>query len=81
MVKLVYCIRRRSGMSAEEFRKHWRETHAPKVARFAEALHARRYVQSHTPWIRSLTRLCAGPGALAPRTTASRRSGGIPRTS
>ena len=48
MVKLVYCIRRRSGMSLAEFRKHWRETHAPKVARFAEALHARRYVQSHT---------------------------------
>lgn len=48
MVKLVYCIRRRPGMSAEEFRKHWRETHAPQVARFAKALHARRYVQSHT---------------------------------
>jgi uncharacterized protein (TIGR02118 family) len=35
-------------MSAEEFRKYWRETHAPRVASFAKALHARRYVQSHT---------------------------------
>ena len=48
MVKLVYCIRRQPGMSAEEFRRHWREEHAPKVAHFAETLHARRYVQSHT---------------------------------
>ena len=48
MIKLVYCIRRREGMSAEEFRKHWREQHAPRVTQFAKALHARRYVQSHT---------------------------------
>ena len=48
MVKLVYCIRRLPGMSAEEFRRHWREKHAPQVAHFAKALHARRYVQSHT---------------------------------
>jgi uncharacterized protein (TIGR02118 family) len=48
MVKLVYCIRRREGISAAEFRKYWREDHAPKVQLFAKALHARRYVQSHT---------------------------------
>lgn len=48
MVKLVYCIHRRSDVEVEAFRKYWRENHAPKVARVAEALHARRYVQSHT---------------------------------
>lgn len=48
MMKMVYCIRRREGMSAEEFRKHWREDHAPRVKHFAKALHARHYVQSHT---------------------------------
>ncbi|MDJ0789196.1 MAG: EthD domain-containing protein [Myxococcota bacterium] len=48
MVKLVFCIRRRPEMSPDEFRKYWRETHAPKVAGFAEGLRARRYVQSHT---------------------------------
>ena len=47
MVKLVYCIRRREGMSAEAFRKHWREDHAPKVEHFAKALRAPHYVQSH----------------------------------
>jgi uncharacterized protein (TIGR02118 family) len=48
MVKLVYCIRRSPAMSAEAFRRYWREEHAPKVAGFAKALCARRYVQSHT---------------------------------
>jgi uncharacterized protein (TIGR02118 family) len=48
MIKLVYCIRRREGLSDDEFRKHWREVHAPKVKHFAKALRARRYVQSHT---------------------------------
>jgi uncharacterized protein (TIGR02118 family) len=35
-------------MSAEEFRRYWREEHAPRVAQLAKALRARRYVQSHT---------------------------------
>ena len=48
MVKLVYCIRRRPDVPPDAFRKHWREVHAPKVERCAQALRARRYVQSHT---------------------------------
>ena len=48
MVKLVYCIRRRPEVPRDAFLKHWREVHAPKVEGFAEALRARRYVQSHT---------------------------------
>jgi hypothetical protein len=28
MVKLVYCIRRREGVSPEEFRRYGREEHA-----------------------------------------------------
>jgi uncharacterized protein (TIGR02118 family) len=53
MIKLVYAIRRRSDLTPEAFRKRWRDEHAPLVARFAEAMRARRYVQSHTldtPW-------------------------------
>jgi hypothetical protein len=46
MIKLVYVIRRRADLSPEAFRKRWLE-HAPLVARFAAAMHARRYVQSH----------------------------------
>jgi uncharacterized protein (TIGR02118 family) len=53
MIKLVYAIRRRTDLTPEAFRKRWRAEHAPLVARFAAAMRARRYVQSHTldsPW-------------------------------
>lgn len=48
MVKLVYCIRRRAELSAEEFHRYWLEEHGPRVRRHARALGALRYVQSHT---------------------------------
>lgn len=48
MVKLVYCVRRRADVSPEEFYRYWLNTHGPKVKSVAEALRARRYVQSHT---------------------------------
>ncbi len=48
MLKLVYCITRRSDISREEFRRTWLEDHGPLVKRHAEAIGAVRYVQSHT---------------------------------
>ena len=48
MVKLVYCVRRRADVSPEEFYRYWLNVHGPKVTSVAEALRARRYVQSHT---------------------------------
>jgi len=47
MVKFVYCVRRLPTLSPEAFRKYWLENHGPLVKKCAEALHARRYVQSH----------------------------------
>lgn len=47
MIKLVFTIRRREGMTREEFQRYWREQHAPLVERHAEALRIRRYVQTH----------------------------------
>ena len=47
MVKLVFSLRRREGMSREEFQRYWREQHAPIVKRHAETLRIRRYVQVH----------------------------------
>jgi len=47
MIKLVFTLRRRPDMSREEFQRYWREQHAPLVARNAEALGIRRYVQTH----------------------------------
>lgn len=48
MIKLTFCLRRKPGMSLEEFQRYWRETHAPLVAERAETLGIRRYVQVHT---------------------------------
>ena len=47
MIKLVFTLRRREGMSREEFQRYWREEHALLVARHAETLRIRRYVQVH----------------------------------
>ena len=47
MIKLVFVIRRREGMTREEFQRYWREEHAQLVKRHAELLRIRRYVQTH----------------------------------
>ncbi len=47
MVKLVFTLRRREGMTREEFQRYWREQHAPIVKHHAETLRIRRYVQVH----------------------------------
>ncbi|MFO8011024.1 MAG: EthD domain-containing protein [Dehalococcoidia bacterium] len=48
MIKLVYCVRRRSDISREEFSRYWLEEHGPLVKQYAGAIKIRRYVQSHT---------------------------------
>lgn len=48
MIKFVYVVRRRPDLSPEAFRKYWLEKHAPLVRSQAQALRAKRYVQSHT---------------------------------
>jgi uncharacterized protein (TIGR02118 family) len=64
MVKLVYCIRRREDVSAEEFHRYWLEKHAPLVRSVATAIGAVRYVQSHTvaPQLNALLRESRGAG-------------------
>ncbi len=48
MIKLVYCLTRRTDVSAEVFHAYWLKEHAPKVAERQKALRAVKYVQSHT---------------------------------
>ncbi len=45
MVKLIYCITRKPGLSVDEFQRYWRETHADIAARIPGV---RRYAQCHT---------------------------------
>jgi hypothetical protein len=47
MIKLVYVIARRAGLSAQAFHDYWLNRHGPLVAAQAEALRLRKYVQSH----------------------------------
>ena len=48
MIKMVFCLRRKAGMTREEFQHYWLVEHAPKVKAVAEQLGMKRYVQSHT---------------------------------
>lgn len=48
MIKLVYCVARRSDMLPEKFYRYWRETHAENVRSVKDKIRATRYVQSHT---------------------------------
>ena len=44
MIKLVYCITKKPGLSDEEFFRYWKEVHGPIGARIPRL---RRLVQSH----------------------------------
>ena len=57
MVKLIYVITRKAGLSVEDFQRYWRETHGPIAARIPGV---RRYVQCH-----ALPELYSGPNAPA----------------
>ena len=48
MIKLVYCLRKRADVSDAEFHKYWLESHGPLVRGFAQAIRAKKYIQSHT---------------------------------
>ena len=47
MIKLVFMVRRREGISREEFQRYWKEEHAELVQRHAGLLRIRQYVQTH----------------------------------
>jgi uncharacterized protein (TIGR02118 family) len=66
MIKLVFTLRRREGMTREEFQRYWREEHAPLVQRHAETIHLRRYVQVHMRETH-LDEAISGPRGAEPR--------------
>ena len=49
MVKLTCLLRRKPGMSPEEFHTYWRERHGPLVASTRSGSHVLRYEQHHRP--------------------------------
>jgi uncharacterized protein (TIGR02118 family) len=48
MIKFVYCIRKRSDLSNEEFQTYWREQHGAFIRSLAQTIRAKKYIQSHT---------------------------------
>ena len=47
MIRLVFLLRRKEGMSLEDFQSYWRNEHAPLVASHARHMNVLRYVQVH----------------------------------
>ena len=48
MLTLVFLLRRRPELAADEFHRYWRERHAPLVAGCAATLGITRYTQLHS---------------------------------
>ena len=48
MIKLVMCLSRREDMTREEFQDYWLNNHGPFFLKNADAMRAKKYVQSHT---------------------------------
>ncbi len=48
MLTLVFCLRRRPGLSREAFQRYWRENHGPLMKSNMRAFDARKYQQWHT---------------------------------
>jgi uncharacterized protein (TIGR02118 family) len=47
VIKLIALLKRKPGMSEEDFHTHWRGTHGPLVASTKSGQHALRYEQNH----------------------------------
>jgi len=45
MIKMIGFIRKKPGVSSDEFFKYWKDTHGPLAAKLVPGL--RRYVQNH----------------------------------
>lgn len=48
MIKLVYCLTRKSDLPADRLFARWHDVHGPKVRARQKALRAKKYIQSHT---------------------------------
>ncbi|MBV1879837.1 MAG: EthD domain-containing protein [Pseudomonadales bacterium] len=48
MIRLTYALRRKQGMSFEDFQQYWLEQHGPLVASHSRRLDIKRYIQVHS---------------------------------
>ncbi len=66
MIRLVFVLRRKPGMTLAEFQQYWRGVHGPLVARHATTLEIHRYVQVHTLEDAVNDRLAGARGKMEP---------------
>ena len=48
MIKFVMCLTRHASLTREEFKDYWMNKHGPFFMKNADAMGAKRYVQSYT---------------------------------
>jgi len=63
MLKIMICMKRRPGMSRQEFHRYWEEEHTKVLAAVAGPMGLRRNVHNHTIATRLDERLRMGRGA------------------
>jgi uncharacterized protein (TIGR02118 family) len=66
MIRVEFMIRRKAGLSLEEFQHYWLHEHGPLVASFQRHLGIIRYVQSHRLDDPLNDRLAASRGGMEP---------------
>jgi uncharacterized protein (TIGR02118 family) len=66
MIKLIYCLRRQSHLSRDEFQRYWRENHGPLVRRTHRPVNQERYVQFHSAFDETMARMGSGAGRPEP---------------
>lgn len=63
--KIIYCIRRKAGLTREQFLSHWLEFHGPIVVEHKAVLRIARYVQT-TPLDDDFSKRVERRGVLQP---------------
>lgn len=66
MIKISFCLRRRSGLSHEEFLNYWKHDHGALVQQYKDVLRIARYVQFHGDFGAMTAKLTAFRGAPEP---------------
>jgi uncharacterized protein (TIGR02118 family) len=49
VIKLICFVKRKPGMSPEDFHRHWREVHGPLIGNTKSGSYVVRYEQNHRP--------------------------------
>ncbi len=66
MITIHYCLRRKPGLSLDEFTAYWSDTHATLVRSLSAQLGIVRYVQNHAAMPEMAAQMSAARGTAEP---------------